>query len=241
MAAYRGVSVTPGSPVRPGIFATADSGRVAAGASYWGIMDLSGNLREQVISAGHVNGRGFRGTHGAGMVELPADWPEAKYRAGAAHNVRLSDGAGSSVRGGSFTDLHDILLVSDRHYASIAARGSGFAGSERSDAAGWRAVRTAPETEQARFRAGPGAQRETLSAGPAEIRPFVAVMPWMDKSFRVDGILDEWTAKPPVLVRRAIQNIYPLSSRDPVGDRVYWEGPADLGVRIWWGWDPGGG
>ena len=31
-------------PLRPGIFATSDSGRAHGGASYWGILDLSGNL-----------------------------------------------------------------------------------------------------------------------------------------------------------------------------------------------------
>ena len=52
--------------MRAGVFATPDSDRVAAGASYWEILELSGNVREQVVSVGHVRGRAFAGTHGTG-------------------------------------------------------------------------------------------------------------------------------------------------------------------------------
>ena len=55
-------------PLRAGVFATPDSGRVAAGASYWGILELSGNLWERVVTVGNPWGRCFAGTHG--------DWPE---------------------------------------------------------------------------------------------------------------------------------------------------------------------
>ncbi|MGB2819501.1 MAG: SUMF1/EgtB/PvdO family nonheme iron enzyme, partial [Phycisphaerae bacterium] len=75
VAARGGVSAVPGSPMRVGIFATPRSGRVAAGASYWGIMELSGNVREQVVAVGHVKGRAFQGTHGRGTPDVPEDWP----------------------------------------------------------------------------------------------------------------------------------------------------------------------
>ncbi|HUT32932.1 MAG TPA: SUMF1/EgtB/PvdO family nonheme iron enzyme [Phycisphaerae bacterium] len=55
-------------PLRAGVFATPDSGRVAAGASYWGILDLSGNLWQRVVTVGNPWGRRFTGTHG--------DWPK---------------------------------------------------------------------------------------------------------------------------------------------------------------------
>jgi hypothetical protein len=55
-------------PVRAAIFATPDSGRVAAGTSYWGILELSGNLWERVVNVGQASGRRFAGTHG--------DWPQ---------------------------------------------------------------------------------------------------------------------------------------------------------------------
>ena len=55
-------------PLRAGAFATPDSGRVAAGASYWGILDLSGNQWQRVVTVGNPWGRRFAGTHG--------DWPK---------------------------------------------------------------------------------------------------------------------------------------------------------------------
>jgi len=79
---------------RVGALATADSDRLAAGASYWGVMDL--NACDFVVSVGNKKGRAFRGTHGNGTVPagrpggplkrsgtkpkvgfdtVPADWP----------------------------------------------------------------------------------------------------------------------------------------------------------------------
>jgi hypothetical protein len=55
-------------PLRVGVFATPQSGRVAAGASYWGILELSGNLWERVVPVGNPVARAFAGAHG--------EWPE---------------------------------------------------------------------------------------------------------------------------------------------------------------------
>ena len=63
-----------GGPVRAGIFATPSSGRVAAGASYWGIMELSGSLAESAVTVGCDAGRRFAGTHGDGTLSRPGDW-----------------------------------------------------------------------------------------------------------------------------------------------------------------------
>ncbi|KPK49223.1 MAG: hypothetical protein AMK72_05075 [Planctomycetes bacterium SM23_25] len=63
-----------GGPVRAGIFATPNSGRVAAGASYWGIAELSGSLAESVVTIGCDAGRRFSGTHGDGTLSRPDDW-----------------------------------------------------------------------------------------------------------------------------------------------------------------------
>jgi len=63
-----------GGPARAGIFATPDSGQIAAGASYWGIMELSGSLAENVVTVGCDAGRRFAGTHGDGTLSTPGDW-----------------------------------------------------------------------------------------------------------------------------------------------------------------------
>jgi formylglycine-generating enzyme required for sulfatase activity len=61
-------------PLRVGIFATPDSDRVRSGASYWGIMELTGNLWEFTVTVGHHAGRRFAGTHGDGTAVPPLDW-----------------------------------------------------------------------------------------------------------------------------------------------------------------------
>ncbi len=141
-AARGGVSAVPGGPMRAGIFATPDSGRTAAGASYWGILELSGNVREQVIGVSDVKGRAFQGTHGAGTPSVPADWPEANYCRGTSSGK--NDGIGSGLRGGFFGDVPFGLRVSDRSRATYRPRAGSFSVRSRQDQNGFRAVRTAP-------------------------------------------------------------------------------------------------
>jgi len=111
-------------PVRAGAFARATTGRRDAGASYWGIMELSGNVWERAVTAGRPQGKAFTGVHGTGSWDFPAAWPIDVHAYG--------------VRGGAWNSQHDTLnRVSDRSYASVV-------NSNRSLSYGWRAVRTAP-------------------------------------------------------------------------------------------------
>ena len=112
-------------PIRVGAFATFSSNRKAAGASYWGIMEMSGNLWERPISVGLAAGRAFTGLHGTGSVaSLPSGWPTT--------NV------GYGVRGGAWNTTSDHFnRVSDRTYACVE-------NDNRSFSYGWRGVRTAP-------------------------------------------------------------------------------------------------
>ncbi len=55
-------------PVRNGIFATSTSSRLVAGATYWGIMEMCGNVAEQTVTIGFTTGRFFQGTHGDGTA-----------------------------------------------------------------------------------------------------------------------------------------------------------------------------
>lgn len=64
-----------------------DAARARSGASCYGVMDLAGSLWERVVSVGSPEGRGFRGTHGDGILE-PAtgdathpDWPSGERAA----------------------------------------------------------------------------------------------------------------------------------------------------------------
>ncbi|MDP6630983.1 MAG: DUF4838 domain-containing protein [Kiritimatiellia bacterium] len=139
-----GVSAVAGAPLRAGIFATAESDRLSAGASYWGILDLSGNAREQVITVGHEKGRMFMGTHGQGTVDVPDDWPETTFLAREWRTSGKNDGFGSGSRGGFFGDVPFRLRVSDRDHAVYQRKQGSFSQFSRPDQDGWRCVRGAP-------------------------------------------------------------------------------------------------
>ncbi len=112
-------------PLRVGIFATNGATRVTAGASYWGIMELSGNLWERPVSVGHAAvGRLFQGTHGTGTLDLPSDWPG-------------TTAAGTGSRCGAWGRASGEARVSDRARAATAD-------ASRAGGNGWRAVRSAP-------------------------------------------------------------------------------------------------
>ena len=118
-------------PVRVGIFAGngLNTGRVTSGATYYGIMEMSGNLWERPVTVGNPTGRGFTGANGNGLLSATGDadasnWPGIN-----------AEGAG--LRGG-FWDYNETgLQVSDRLSAAYAdnSRHGGFGG---------RGVRTAP-------------------------------------------------------------------------------------------------
>lgn len=134
-------SVTDGAingPLRNGIFATAASDRIESGASYYGIMELTGNMWEHCVTVGHAAGRAFTGVHGDGSLTLSgfanaANWPGASA-------------AGTGMRGGSWVYVATQSRVSDRYRAawlSPDCRGTGFF-CLNAFGLGFRAVRIAP-------------------------------------------------------------------------------------------------
>jgi len=101
-------------------------------------------VREQVVTLGHPKGRALAGTHGAGTLDVPEDWPEAKYSPSAGRESGKDDGIGSGLRGGFFGDMPSALRLSDRSRAVHRPREASFSARSRSDENGFRAVRTAP-------------------------------------------------------------------------------------------------
>ncbi|MEP6675104.1 MAG: SUMF1/EgtB/PvdO family nonheme iron enzyme [Ferruginibacter sp.] len=88
---------------RVGIFAAngSNTGRITSGATFWGIMEMSGNIFERCVTVGRPEGRGFQGTHGDGTLTVDGnatntDWPG--YTAGNGVNTVF----GCGYRGGSF-------------------------------------------------------------------------------------------------------------------------------------------
>ena len=112
-------------PLRCGIFATGSSTtRKASGASYYGVMELSGSAWERPVTVAAA--AAFTGVHGDGdITTAPSNWPSS------------STAAGAGLRGGSWGDGATYARTSDR---SIAA----YTDASRVNSFGGRCVRTSP-------------------------------------------------------------------------------------------------
>ena len=124
-------------PLRVGSFATSSSNREQAGASYYGIMELSGNLWERTVSVGIATGRNFTGSiHGNGLLTNDgfcdiSTWPGFV-------TDKVSGATGSGYRGGAFNITNNNhLSISNRWLASNLGTG-------RNHELGFRCVRSAP-------------------------------------------------------------------------------------------------
>jgi formylglycine-generating enzyme required for sulfatase activity len=131
---YNGVNFTGGDggqgPLRCGIFTQSTTNRQQAGASYYGIMELSGNICERCVTVGNASGRGFTGIHGDGVLDSNGNanvsgWPD-------------TDALGAGFRGGWWYLGTSCLRVSVRDLAGITAA------SRKTYGGGFRCVRSAP-------------------------------------------------------------------------------------------------
>jgi formylglycine-generating enzyme required for sulfatase activity len=97
-------------PMRVGNFAQASTTRSSAGASYYGIMELCGNLNERPVTVGNPDGRAFTGLRGNGVLDILGNanvtsWPSTSAQ-------------GVGFRGGNWITNGTILSLSDRYSAS---------------------------------------------------------------------------------------------------------------------------
>ena len=148
-AIFNNPSATIGGPLRVGSFAGSLSTRTQAGSSYYGVMELSGNLAERIVNAGDVAGRSFTGLHGNGALFRDgnadvSNWPgiNGNSSSGTANGVfngsaGITNAAGSGFRGGGWTQASSMLSVSDRGFAVTVDI-------TRRSFNGFRGVRTAP-------------------------------------------------------------------------------------------------
>ena len=131
--------------LRGGIFATADSNRETAGAGYYGVMELSGNLAERIVTIGNSSGRSFSGSHGDGYLSTApgyegnatnTDWPGINDMP----SYGVTGAAGTGFKGGAWSDRNAgaKLRVSDRSDAAKASEAA-------SNNAGGRGVRSCCE------------------------------------------------------------------------------------------------
>ena len=108
-------------PMRVGNFARSGSNRYTSGASYYGAMDLSGNLWELTVTIGNGNGRNFSGIMGDGILDDVGNanvkrWPG-------------NDANGSGFKGGGWNYSYsggEDTSISDRYYAAYGYAGRGF-------------------------------------------------------------------------------------------------------------------
>jgi formylglycine-generating enzyme required for sulfatase activity len=116
-------------PLRVGIFAKANTTREQSGATYYGVMEMSGNLFERCITSGNSKGRLFTGSNGDGKLNSSGDADII--------NCPANDALGACSRGGSFDYGLNSPKVSIRNLAA-------YTDSTRSYSFGFRCVRSAP-------------------------------------------------------------------------------------------------
>lgn len=117
----------PKGGLRSGFAANATSSRVEAGASYYGVMELSGNLWEYAIKA-YDQGLLFDATNGDGELSVSGTFNQSSWDVNAAAH---RGGAWNSGIFGLFRDL----AVSDRFYIDLTTE-------NRRNTAGGRGVLT---------------------------------------------------------------------------------------------------
>ncbi len=116
-------------PLRGGFAARSATTRPGSGASYWGVMELSGNLLEHPVTIGNSQGRLFTGLHGDGTLAGSGNadvtnWPD-------------TSAIGAGFRGGAWFRGYTFERVSDRYLAV-------YSGLFRGDDYGARLSRTSP-------------------------------------------------------------------------------------------------
>ena len=126
-------------PIRIGIF-EGKATRELSGTSYYGVLDLSGNVVEMAVTIGNASGRRYTGNHGdgelseQGFANVPL-WPRIPQVVTALGTPDLVSG-GFGYRGGDFWNPELDLRVSARNVAT-------FPGPRRLFGLGFRAVRSA--------------------------------------------------------------------------------------------------
>ncbi len=133
-AVYDNIFTVQG-PMRQGVFATNNSDRLKSGASFYGIMELSGNVVERTVTVGSEAGREFTGLHGNGTIGIDGNATQI-YWPGAVNGV-VTGADGIGFRGGDWFTGGFNLNISDRTDAVTVSP-------IRSFNYGGRGVRTAP-------------------------------------------------------------------------------------------------
>ncbi len=99
-------------PLRNGIFAANENnaGRVTSGGTYYGIMEMSGNLQEFVVTINTAGGRAFTGVHGDGALTVAGLYNASNW--GAETDYRFRGGSYVTNPANTYTGWLDIAARS---------------------------------------------------------------------------------------------------------------------------------
>lgn len=118
--------------MRPGIFAfsSLNHTRQETGASYYGVMELSGNLSEIMVSVGNSTGYTFTGINGNGNLNPSGDadvdfWPGINGIIMGPNQVYggsigVTSQGGTGTRGGCYANTQNKLAISNRSEAHFS-------------------------------------------------------------------------------------------------------------------------
>lgn len=134
--------------LRAGIFAKSGTTRAQSGASYYGVMDLSGGVWKKTVIIGNATGRSFTGTNGDGTLTINTasntydgnatntDWPGINGTT----SRGVTGATGSGFRGGNWSNDWQLARVSDRYMAAFTVTTRTYNAGD----SGGRAARTSP-------------------------------------------------------------------------------------------------
>lgn len=132
---YNNAAGVPG-PMRVGSFAQTNTDRQSSGATYYGVMDMSGNVREMMITLGNSTGRAFTGLHGDGALASNGEADVTDWPTGFQADVSTAVGAGYRAYDWQ-QSTSSLLRLSDRNASTYPYKW-------RDAAYGFRGGRTAP-------------------------------------------------------------------------------------------------
>jgi len=130
------VNANGSGPARSGVFATASTGRQSSGASFYGIMELTGNVYEMCVAA-DASGALFTGSHGNGLLTTTGEPDVSGWPAG---NIVT----GFMLRGNTWGGMAVNTSVGSQTQFSQLSYRYADPGTARAVSYGGRGVRTAP-------------------------------------------------------------------------------------------------
>lgn len=130
-------TTTVDGPMRVGAFASGNTNRIQSGGSFYGIMEMSGNMYERTVTVGDIIGRTFTGLHGNGILTSNGNANETGWPGFDATTGEVKSATGVGFRGGVSVYASANLRVSAR---AVAARMNYY----RHVGYGGRGIRTAP-------------------------------------------------------------------------------------------------